>query len=199
MNDQRVERPGARPRRVPSIALGTEAPEPRDTKYLVRGFRIPVVRPVTIRGRSTYAELLRGRVDGYLVVIANTVLHSVDVDTRETWGVNVHGGFELDVAGRTVYVGADLSDSNSEGGVDEFGQVYAYDLATGNERWATFVDGQGVQPPAVGSDTIYAGQQNGKLHALARSDGNSRWIYEGDKPVDGRPVLTRNAVVFEIE
>lgn len=136
-------------------------------------------------------------VDGYLYVVANTVLHGIEADTRESWSEDVRGSFALDVAGQTVYVGADLSSTNPDGATDNYGTVFAYDRASGSERWATFVDGQGVQPPAGQGDAVYAGQETGKVFALATSDGSERWVHEGDRAVRGAPVVTDDAIVVE--
>ncbi len=137
-------------------------------------------------------------VDGYLYVVANTVLHGIDADTRESWSEDVDGGFGVGVGGETVYVGASLSSTGPEGQREPYGLVSALDRATGRERWSTHVGGRGVEPPpGVGSDTVYAGQRNGRVHALARSDGSERWVYDGSGGVQARPIVTDDAVIVE--
>lgn len=51
-------------------------------------------------------------------------------------------------------------------------------------------------PPVAHGDAIYVGASDGKLHAVRASDGAALWTYAGAARIDGRAVVTDDAVYF---
>jgi outer membrane protein assembly factor BamB len=78
--------------------------------------------------------------------------------------------------------------------------LYAYDVASGEERWQFRPDdAEGsafALSPAVDGDTVYVGfQSDPGLFALDASDGTERWR-AGDSPVWSAPVAGEYGTVF---
>jgi hypothetical protein len=51
------------------------------------------------------------------------------------------------------------------------GRIYAFDAATGDERWLYHTDGAVVSTPAVWEGRLYVGSDDGYLYALQRTPG----------------------------
>jgi outer membrane protein assembly factor BamB len=76
------------------------------------------------------------------------------------------------------------------------GRVYALSEG-GKTRW-TFDSGSAVYGwPLIDGDTVYVGDNGGRLHALNIADGKPRWTFErADYTIECRPVPWNDAVVF---
>jgi len=92
----------------------------------------------------------------------------------------------------TVLVGADS------------GILYAFDAATGDEKWTYDVGGSilgtvNFQPASltVPSDRLFIlGQSDGTLHAVDLKTGNQIWQTESIDQCDGSPGVGQNSIVF---
>jgi outer membrane protein assembly factor BamB len=58
------------------------------------------------------------------------------------------------------------------------GNVYAFDAATGTERWRAATDGRLRSSPAIANGVAYVGSADGYLYAIDLETGNVRWRYE---------------------
>lgn len=69
--------------------------------------------------------------------------------------------------------------------------VRAVAPSTGERVWGAST--AWIRPlPAISSTTVYAAGQDGTLYALARSDGSTRWTFEGDTGLTTPPLLLSN-------
>jgi polyvinyl alcohol dehydrogenase (cytochrome) len=72
----------------------------------------------------------------------------------------------------------------NEGGTVYFGdwagQLHARDVATGDEQWIAPLGLQLNDSPLVGEATVWIGDNDGFVHAVARDDGSVRWSIELD-------------------
>jgi eukaryotic-like serine/threonine-protein kinase len=57
------------------------------------------------------------------------------------------------------------------------GNLYAIDLATGQERWRFATGGPVVSSPAVKDGVVYVGSQDGYFYAIDAVNGERRWSY----------------------
>ncbi len=86
-------------------------------------------------------------------------------DGKVLWQKDVAGGILSPVAlkaGLAVYTATD-------------GKVRACDLATGADRWTYEAGAPFFAGPAVASDTVYAADLAGVLHAILLADGRKKW------------------------
>lgn len=51
-------------------------------------------------------------------------------------------------------------------------------------------------PPVVDDGVVYVGGGDGRFHAVRAADGSPQWMWEGNRPIDGRAVLDAQAVYF---
>ncbi len=95
----------------------------------------------------------------------------------------------LELAWRFETTGAVTAAPVIEAGVVYVGSadanVYAIDLETGEQKWATGT-GDAIEAPAcVVEDSVYVGAADGLLYALNKADGAVRWTYETDGQIVG--------------
>lgn len=120
-----------------------------------------------------------GSDDGFLRSVALA-------DGAERWKAQV--GFTVAgspaVADGTVVIGAD--------------QLYAYDAATGAERWRFSTGGTDADviasSPAVADGVVYVGSDNGKVFAVELATGSPRWAYDTGGAVQSSPVVDGRTV-----
>ena len=84
----------------------------------------------------------------------------------------------------TVYVGS--HDTN----------VYAIDLATGEELWSTPTDGWITGNVTVTNGHVLVGSYDEHLYALDRGDGSVTWAVEGNGEVTSAPFVTDDGVYY---
>ncbi|HEC33394.1 MAG TPA: hypothetical protein ENI37_01595 [Chloroflexi bacterium] len=58
--------------------------------------------------------------------------------------------------------------------------LYALELATGQEQWRFEAGGALAGPPLILGDTLYVGAFDSRLYALRRGDGSPVWQFEGE-------------------
>lgn len=95
----------------------------------------------------------------------------------------------------TVYVGGWITDLRSEGwalgpAADPYGVLFAFDAATGEERWVTRLSGAVIGSPALSGDvlivaTSFIETENGHLYGIDRSTGRERWRIDSAGRVAG--------------
>lgn len=100
----------------------------------------------------------------------------------ETWGRRVLG---LAVDGASVFVAAGSS-------------LYGLDVSDGTRRWHVPASPQPT-PLAVVGDTLYAGNLDGRVVALATDTGDQRWSIETERPVFYSPAVADGSVVVSDE
>jgi outer membrane protein assembly factor BamB/actin-like ATPase involved in cell morphogenesis len=61
--------------------------------------------------------------------------------------------------------------------------------------WSYDVGSPASGRPAVAGDTVYVGDQGGKVHAIDRATGRDRWRYDAGSPVNASPQV-RDGVVY---
>ncbi|MEE2833787.1 MAG: PQQ-binding-like beta-propeller repeat protein, partial [Candidatus Latescibacterota bacterium] len=61
--------------------------------------------------------------------------------------------------------------------------LYGFDTATGERSWRSETGGILRAAPVGTTDTIYIGAGDGWLHAIAATDGSTRWRQQLDGPV----------------
>lgn len=77
------------------------------------------------------------------------------------------------VDGRVYGGGAETLFEDDE--TRDVGPVYALDAATGEERWRATVGANVATSPAVGEDTVFVADLDGRVSAFDRDSGESRW------------------------
>jgi outer membrane protein assembly factor BamB len=76
------------------------------------------------------------------------------------------------------------------------GVIRALSLA-GKLLWATRVDAPVYGVPVVAGETVYVGDNQGRMHALAVADGTRRWTFaRADYAIEAAPAVAKNALVF---
>jgi outer membrane protein assembly factor BamB len=76
----------------------------------------------------------------------------------------------------SVYVASQAFDS-------PYSMVLSYDLATGRERWRTYIDGDAESFPTVHDGKVYLTTGNARVYALSAADGAVEWeAIEGEEP-----------------
>ncbi len=89
------------------------------------------------------------------------------------------------------------------------GNVYAFDAASGAERWRVETGGRVRASPAVGDGVVFVGSADGVLYAIDLETGAIEWRFETEgasnssaefgfdrKTIQSSPVLTEGAVLF---
>lgn len=136
------------------------------------------------RLRSPSHPVLWG--DLVVVVAENEDLHAMVVAFDQTDGTHRwtrefaarDGGFVS--AGDHLYLA--LEEDSDRGTV----RTLAEDGSTVWSRQAAFADHVN-EGPAVGTDNVYAVTREGRLHALDRDDGTTRWTHRFQDPMEQRP------------
>jgi outer membrane protein assembly factor BamB len=70
------------------------------------------------------------------------------------------------------------------------GDVAAYNLADGKERWRKEVPGGVVSSVALTKELAICTATDGKVRAFALADGERKWIYDAKTPFFGPPAVT---------
>jgi outer membrane protein assembly factor BamB len=61
----------------------------------------------------------------------------------------------------------------------EAGTLFAFDAATGHERWTFQATGRGIRgAPTVANETVYFGSRDGHVYAVDATTGAGRWAFE---------------------
>lgn len=60
----------------------------------------------------------------------------------------------------------------------------------------SFAMGATWAPPVVAEGVVYVGTSAGQFHAVNATDGRSLWIWRGENSIDGRAVVSGDAVYF---
>jgi outer membrane protein assembly factor BamB len=76
------------------------------------------------------------------------------------------------------------------------GRLYAWDAATGEERWTFQAGGPIGHSPALDGDTLYVGSMDRRLYALEADTGKVRWAFEAGEGVWTSPAVWRGLVMF---
>ena len=122
--------------------------------------------------------------DGVIYTPGGKLLLALDAHTgKELWRVEKTDPFlSLAVADQLVYVGS----------WDH--HLYAFDQATGEERWKFKTGGEVLTPPAVDDGAVYAGSLDQMLYALDGQTGELRWSFEtGDRFVSA-PLIVGDVI-----
>ncbi|WP_459191014.1 PQQ-binding-like beta-propeller repeat protein [Halosimplex sp. J119] len=130
-------------------------------------------------------------VDGETVYMATTVGDDESDASGRLFALRTGDGEEewtYDVSGTITRSGAAVTDGTVFFG-DNDGVVHAVDTADRTETWSHSVDGQFWTTPAVDSDHVYAGANDGTLFALGRSSGDVDWQAETDLAY-ANPIVT---------
>jgi len=80
------------------------------------------------------------------------------------------------VADRTVVTAVGSRDNDK-------GYVYAHDLVTGDQQWATKIPSDLGSSPVADSQYAYVGDYDGKIYALSLETGSIEWTVETDGPI----------------
>jgi outer membrane protein assembly factor BamB len=64
----------------------------------------------------------------------------------------------------------------------------------GKVAWELRTEGGSWAPPAFDGDTVYAGSSDGRLYAIALSNGKLRWRYDAKEELGTRPVVADGTV-----
>lgn len=135
-------------------------------------------------------------------------LQAVDAETgAELWSTIIEsqaayersfdrfGGFPEVFAGPvvdsdTVYVGGWITARPLEPAADPYGVLFAFDAATGEERWVTRLSGVVIGSPALSGDVLIVATyrtetQNGHLYGIDRSTGREHWRIDSAGRVAG--------------
>lgn len=92
-----------------------------------------------------------------------------ELDLR--WAANTGEQFNLNgaaIVDGQVFVASQAFDS-------PYSMMLSYDLATGRERWRTYLDGDAESFPAVHDGKVYLTTGNGRVYALSAGDGSVVW------------------------
>ncbi|HEX4682917.1 MAG TPA: PQQ-binding-like beta-propeller repeat protein [Gemmatimonadaceae bacterium] len=63
-------------------------------------------------------------------------------------------------------------------------------------QWRVPTDGDIVATPAVANGLVYIGSGNGKMYAIDRSSGATRWIFDAKSPIQSSAAVAGGAVYF---
>lgn len=76
------------------------------------------------------------------------------------------------------------------------GNLYAWDAATGEQRWVVRTGGAILHSPAFADGIFYAGSMDRRVYAVSADDGRVRWTYEADAGVCVSPAVSGGLVFF---
>lgn len=121
---------------------------------------------------------------GVIYTTGGKILLALDAQTgKEIWRVEKDENFlGLAVANQLVYVGN--WDQN----------FYAFDQATGQERWSFKAGSMFWSAPAVDENTVYAGNIDKYLYALNAQTGELRWSFETAGDAVSEPLVSDGVV-----
>ena len=123
-------------------------------------------------------------------------LTEIDSDVRAVsiWSRNVGAGagdqylrLSPAVAGDTVYA------------AERDGDVVAYDVRSGDERWETSTDTPISGGPGVGEGLVFVGTSDGEVLALAADSGEIAWRRRVSSEVLAAPVASQGVVVVRTQ
>jgi outer membrane protein assembly factor BamB len=122
--------------------------------------------------------------DGGWIYIADEALHQVNVETGvEHWQTSLpeHSIVREMAVGELVYLIVDESRDVVEQTLTSTRVVswlYAFDDASGAERWRISTGGSNASAPVVANDAIFIGGVDGGLNAVDAMTGDQRWRLE---------------------
>jgi outer membrane protein assembly factor BamB len=116
-----------------------------------------------------------------------------DVLWRKELKVNPWGG--PSVVGRTVVVSGSTIGLDPKALKGAKGDVAAFDLADGSEKWRKEVPGGVVACAALTDDAAVVTATDGKVRAFALADGEKRWVYDAKAPLFA-PAAVAGGVVY---
>ena len=76
------------------------------------------------------------------------------------------------------------------------GNLYAFDVPTGREKWVFKAGGPIGHSPALVDGTLYVGSMDRKLYALNAADGKLKWTFEAAEGIWTSPTVHRGLVMF---
>ncbi len=81
------------------------------------------------------------------------------------------------------------------------GHVYAYDAATGKQRWSAEVTDEVISPPAIDAGVVYVRCNDGYIYAFDANTGQRKWVNDqANIPLlslrGNGPLLATHGVVF---
>lgn len=168
------------------------------------------VHAIDAKGKARWkfetGKPIRGqpRVIGKHVYVASDsgYLHELQIETgAETWRARIDHGSEPRIPtdqektrwdrygssvvtnGRTLYVAS------------RDGNLYALDLATGEEQWRVAAGDIMTATPALHGDTVIFAAYDGKVRAVSTRDGAPRWTYDAKLAVPGDLVVAGDRVL----
>src|SRR6266700_684827 len=74
------------------------------------------------------------------------------------------------------------------------GRLYAFDIATGHQRWVASTKGVIDSSPAVANGVVYVGSQYGNLYAFDAGTGQKKWSAPTGPIHDSSPAVANNLV-----
>lgn len=136
-------------------------------------------------------KLLSPAVTGGAIYVASRDGRLFDVDEGT-------GGLRWAVTGTAATAASPALDAAASLAVvcDYGGHVTAYDAATGERRWRTYVGGALKGSPLIDTGTVYVGSTNGSLFALDEHTGAIVWTYAEGSPIEATPAIARGDTFF---
>ncbi len=74
------------------------------------------------------------------------------------------------------------------------GRLYAFDIATGHQRWVASTKGVIDSSPAVANGVVYVGSHDGNLYAFDARTGQQKWSASTGPIHDSSPAVANNLV-----
>lgn len=76
------------------------------------------------------------------------------------------------------------------------GELYAFDLNTGDLKWKKETETGFKAPLGVRGDKIYAGDYDGIFHCFSKKDGSEIWKHDAQAEIDSSPNFYKDLVLF---
>ncbi|HEY4759913.1 MAG TPA: PQQ-binding-like beta-propeller repeat protein, partial [Thermoguttaceae bacterium] len=76
------------------------------------------------------------------------------------------------------------------------GNLYAIDLASGNQRWAYKTDSDFRASPGVFLGRVFIGDVNGRFYCVDAASGKLQWNYDTNAEIDSSPNFHDDYVIF---
>lgn len=122
--------------------------------------------------------------------------HAADPGHRSALNVITFGAFGTDkrVDTTKAFGGGIAYDGGHLFATDGFGEVVAFDAATGKEQWRVKLDVPIMAAPAANGGRVFVTTQDNHFHAFAADDGRELWDNQGITESAGILVSTSAAV-----